>query len=176
MKKILLNFMLLLFLSSPLFAQEKESNSIFKNYSSSLFDQKENALGLFFPIEKKQLSTSTNLATQNSSVNIEQIGNYNVTTIAASSNKATINVNQNGDNNKYYLTAYGDDITKDIVQRGNNNKIQDYSNATNYSINTQIIQDGNNQTIRNFGSNSLSQNMKVVQKGNDAAIVIINYK
>lgn len=176
MKKILLNFMLILLFSYPLFAQEKEQNSIFKNYSSSLFDQKENAFGLFFPVDKKIVSTAANLSSQSSAVNIEQIGNYNSATVTSNTTKAVINVSQNGNYNDYFLTAYGDNLTKDIIQKGNNNKIHDFSNAANNNVNTQMIQSGNNQSIRSFGSNSLSQNMKVVQKGNEAAVVIINYK
>lgn len=176
MKTLLLNFMLLLFCTHPLLAQEREQNSAFKNYSSSIFDKKETALSLFLP-DNKIVSASANASTSpNSVVNIEQIGTYNAANINISSNKATIAVSQNGNYNDYFLTAHGEDITKEIVQNGNNNKIQDYSNGNSYTVNTQMIQNGNNQNIRSFGANSLSQEMKVIQKGNDATVLIINYK
>jgi minor curlin subunit len=51
------------------------------------------------------------------------------------------------------------------VQVGQNNSIKDLQFANN-NVNMELTQQGNNQNIQNFGSNSISENMKVLQSGN----------
>ena len=38
-----------------------------------------------------------------------------------------------------------------------------------------MIQQGNNQSIQNYGTNSLSKDMKVSQTGNGASVIILNH-
>jgi minor curlin subunit len=52
------------------------------------------------------------------------------------------------------------------VQVGQNNSIKDLSIYANNNVNMELTQQGNNQNIQNFGSNSISENMKVIQSGN----------
>ena len=176
MKTFFLNLILILFCTPLLFSQEREQNSEFKNYSSSIFDKKETALSLFLPSEKKEETATAYLRNQNSGVSIEQIGNYNQAIIQVQSDDAVVLLNQQGDYNNYFLEAEANKIAKEVSQKGNSNIINDYSNGAKYNVNTQMSQNGNNQSIQNFGVNSLSENMKVIQKGNGASVIIINYR
>ena len=45
----------------------------------------------------------------------------------------------------------------------------------NYNtIDNQYIQNGNNNRITSFGSNSISENLKIQINGNNAAIIVIS--
>ncbi|MBE0390988.1 hypothetical protein BJQ96_00816 [Flavobacterium sp. PL0002] len=64
-----------------------------------------------------------------------------------------------------------------VIQEGQNNTIKDISlYRTSNDVNTEFIQKGNNQTIHNYGENSISKDMKVIQKGDGAAVFIFNHK
>ena len=75
-----------------------------------------------------------------------------------------LNIKQIGNYNNLNLNLKGEFIKVDIVQNGDNN------------VNMELVQQGNNQNIQNYGSNSISENMKVIQSGNGAAVIIINNK
>ena len=86
----------------------------------------------------------------------------------------TISVNQTGENNDFVLVKNAEKIKTVIYQNGNSNSINDYSYHSNYEINSQMSQNGNNQNIKSIGSNSISKDMKVNQKGNGTSVIILN--
>ena len=161
-----------LFSTQFVFSQKSEENSIFKNYSSSIFDQKDSALNFLTTLNGSESNKDSYI--KNSGVSIQQIGNLNAASVNVSSKTTSISVNQNGNNNEYNLVKEAHSIAVDVNQNGNNNRINDYSYLTNYDINSIMTQNGNNQNIKNFGSNSISKDMKVIQSGNGASVVIIN--
>lgn len=177
MKTIFLNStVILLFFTQLIFSQEKEENSVFKNYSSSVFDKKENALNLISTASDHKETTTVDdyLKNQNSIVSIVQIGDYNQTNVHVKSEKIAVSVGQNGQNNEYSLVKSAKTISADAIQNGNHNKIDDYSYRTNYEVNTQMMQNGDNQSIKSIGTNSISKDMKVTQTGNGASVIILN--
>lgn len=164
---------MLFLLFSPLFyAQEKEENSAFKNYNSSVFNSKEAALSIVSSLDKKA-QNDLNLKIQ-SGVQIQQIGDLNKVKANLKANEIQVSVAQNGNKNELFLDKYAKTITQNVVQQGNNNTISDFTLRTNYSVNMELIQNGNNQNIHNIGTNSLSKNMKITQTGNGASIILIN--
>jgi len=169
MKIFLLN--ILLFISPIFYAQEKEDNPDFKQYSSSVFNSKEAALSVVSSMNKKSPETFSN---QPSTVLIQQIGDFNKFNATLQANQTNISVGQNGDGNELLIDKTAKSITQNVIQQGDNNKITDFTLNTSYNVNTEMIQNGDNQNIQNIGTNSISRNMKISQKGNGASLIIIN--
>jgi hypothetical protein len=120
-------------------------------------------------------SQNTNQYLQNNNlVQIQQIGNYNYSSIYVKSNVAEVQVNQNGDNNfaNVYRNAY--ELKENINQTGNNNFISDFSVYSDEPVNTTFNQYGNNLTIYSTGSNSISKNLQINQTGNSGTVYIYN--
>lgn len=172
MKTLFLNSLFFLLFSTAFYAQEKEDDSDFKNYSSTVFNSKEKAFSVVSTMDKKarnELNQSIPVGVQ-----IQQIGAYNTVNAALRSNETKVVVDQNGEHNKLFLDKNAKTITQSIVQQGNNNKISDFTLKTNYNVNMEMIQKGDNQNIQSIGTNSLSKNMKITQTGNGASVILIN--
>ena len=165
-------FLFVMFIASPfmLIGQEGfESNSL----DGSTLLSKE----LFIRNNKVNIENSqnTNQYLQNNNlVQIQQIGNYNYSSVYVRSNAAEVNVSQNGDNNfaNVYRNAFT--LNENINQTGNNNFISDFSVYSDEPVNTSFNQYGNNLTIINSGSNSISKNLQINQTGNSGTVYIYN--
>jgi minor curlin subunit len=107
-------------------------------------------------------------------VNIQQIGTNNIINTQLQAKKTNLLVLQKGDNNQVQIEKQANTIYQTVLQQGDNNKIIDFAAGKNYNVVMELIQRGDNQSIENFGVNSISRDMKVVQSGNGAAIIIIN--
>lgn len=153
-------------------AQDKENDSNFKNYSSSLFNSKEKAFSIVSNLDKKDREELSSRI--QSGVVIQQIGDFNKVYAALKSNDTKVAVDQNGDRNLLFLDKNAKTITQSVTQQGDNNKISDFTLYTNYNVNMEMIQKGDNQNIQNIGTNSMSKNMKITQTGNGASIILIN--
>jgi len=172
MKTFILNIVLLLLFSPVLYAQEKEDNSDFKPYSSSVFNSKEKAFSVVSSMDKK---AQDNLNSKiQSGIQIQQIGDLNKVKAFLKSNETKVAVDQNGNRNELFLDKSAKTLTQNIIQQGDNNKISDFTLHTNYNINMEMIQKGDNQNIQSIGTNSLSKNMKITQTGNGASVILIN--
>lgn len=171
MKIFILNILLLL-ISSGLYAQQKEDMPEFRSYSSSVFNSKETAMSVVSALDKKA-QNDLNLRLQ-SGIQIQQIGDLNKVNATLKSNELKVSVKQNGDKNDVLLDKSANSITQSVLQQGDNNRLFDFSFKTNYDINMEIVQKGDNQNIQNIGTNSLSKNMKITQTGNGTSIILIN--
>jgi hypothetical protein len=163
--------LILLLISSVSYAQEKEDNSDFKQYSSSIFNSKETALSVVSSMNKK---TDTFINQPSSGVLIQQIGDFNKVSATFQANEAKLSVEQNGDGNELFLDKAAQTINQNVVQQGDNNQISDFTFRTNYNVKMEMIQNGDNQNIQNIGTNSISKNMKITQSGNGASVILIN--
>ncbi|MBF4491854.1 hypothetical protein IRZ83_04315 [Flavobacterium sp. JLP] len=172
MRTFIINSIVFLLFSSVFYAQEKDDNSDFKPYSSSVFNSKEKALSVVSAMDKKA-QNDLNSKIQ-SGILIQQIGDLNKVIANLKSNEIKVAIDQNGDRNLLLLDKDAKSITQNIVQQGDNNKISDFTLYTNYNINMEMIQKGDNQNIQSIGTNSLSKNMKITQTGNGASIILIN--
>ncbi len=102
-------------------------------------------------LENKPYSEAE-LLVQSSSIELNQIGNYNQIDIKADVTDSQL-VNQFGNQNNYtFINYYNNTPSKfDITQQGNGNFLQIY------------------------GENSIIKNLKIVQKSNAKTIIIRNY-
>lgn len=176
MKTFIINIVFLILLCPVLTAQDKENDSEFKNYSSSLFNSKEKAFSIVSNavsnLDKKERE-ELNSRIQ-SGVVIQQVGDFNKVYASLKSNDTKVAVDQKGDRNTLFLDKNAKTITQSVIQQGDNNKISDFTLNTNYNVNMEMIQKGDNQNIKNIGTNSMSKNMKITQTGNGTSIIFIN--
>ena len=107
-------------------------------------------------------------------VMIQQIGSFNYVNANLKAKDINVALVQNGIDNEIFMDKNANSIVQKIVQEGQSNYVKDFSLYVNYDINMEIIQKGNNQNIQNYGTNSLSKNMKIIQSGNGASVIIIN--
>ncbi|MEZ0005050.1 hypothetical protein ABH942_000393 [Flavobacterium sp. 28YEA47A] len=170
MKPLFLKLLLLGFFSQAALAQEEE-NPGFDQYSSSVFNSKEETLYVVSSMNPKQYA---NALFQKGDILVQQIGDYNLFNANLKANEVNVSVLQNGNDNAISLSKQANTITQNIVQSGKNNGIQDFTYYTKYDVNTHMIQQGNNQNIQNYGTNSLSKDMKVTQSGNGSSVIILN--
>lgn len=110
----------------------------------------------------------------NSAVIINQVGNYNSNQIDFITNQSIINVSQNGNLNNVTIFRDENFVNEFIFQNGNENSINEMSLGNYNTINTELIQNGENNRITSFGSNSISQSMRIQINGNNSSIVIIS--
>lgn len=172
MKSLIFKIVFFLLFSQAIFAQEEGENPGFDQYSSSVFDSKENALNL---VSKLGNVPSLNSISNNpSGIMIQQIGDFNAVNANFKSPTVNFSVLQNGNDNLINVSKEANSINQAMLQQGNNNTVTDLTYYTNYNVNMEIIQQGNNQNIQNYGTNSLSKDMKINQTGNGAEVIIIN--
>lgn len=172
--KSLFNIAIVFFLFTTIAkAQDEEENIGFNQYSSSVFDSKENTLNLVskIPSNPNQVNAQNQIT---NGILIQQIGDYNNFNANLQAEKVAISVSQNGNDNLISLDKQADVISQRIIQQGENNTVTDFTYYTKYDVNMEMVQQGNNQSIQNYGTNSLSKDMKVTQTGNGASVIIIN--
>lgn len=120
-------------------------------------------------------ASNTNQYYQNNNlIQIQQIGNYNYSSVYVRSSDSQVLLNQDGDNNytNIYRNAYS--LNENVNQTGNNNFISDFSVYSDEPVNVTFNQYGNNLTIINNGSNSISKNLQINQTGNSGTVYIYN--
>lgn len=174
MKTFILIILLLILYCPAFYGQNNkdDKNSLFNNYSSSLFNSKESAMSVVSVLDKKAVNDLNSKIQPG--IQIQQIGDLNKVRANLQSNETKVSVDQKGNVNELLLDKKAKTITQNVVQQGNNNKINDFTLNTNYNVNMEMIQKGDNQNIQNIGTNSLSKNMKITQTGNGASIILIN--
>lgn len=122
-----------------------------------------------------QTAAATNLASTENSVFIAQIGDNNDAVSITNSFDSTITILQNGNENAAVLDLNSTKLTETVIQNGDNNTFLDYSPFKSDVRNATINQTGNNQNLTMFGSNSLSEKIKISMQGQDQAIIIRNF-
>lgn len=173
MKSIFLNISLFfLSFSYVAFAQKKE-NEYGDSQNNPLLFSKENTMNLVSSTAKNQIYMIIRNNHQ-SDVEIQQIGASNYIDSKLNANDINVSIMQNGSKNQLLLDKNANEISQKIVQDGKYNSITDFSLYANYNVNMEIIQKGDNQSVQNFGTNSLSKNMRITQFGNGASVIILN--
>ncbi|EIA09037.1 hypothetical protein [Flavobacterium frigoris] len=173
MKYLFLNTSLFLLFSVASFAQGNEGNDGLQQNSTSILN-KVNMLDLVDDITKKEDALLLQNKYQNNGVIINQIGASNYVNTKLKAEDIKVVIVQNGAENQLTLDKAANEIAQKIVQEGRYNSITDFSLYANYNVNMEIIQKGDNQNVQNYGTNSLSKNMKVIQSGNGASVIILN--
>lgn len=175
MKNKLLHIIFAFFILSSAFSQE-EKTALQINREFETIGAIEN-FSLLDKINRDNLqNTPNNISNvqENTYVTITQIGNYNFSSVNINANSAQINIEQNGANNTVDIDKSGNQINESIYQNGNNNYIQDQSYYSNQNSSNQFTQLGDNLSLYNYGSNSISEGLNIVQTGSQKTIIIIN--
>lgn len=118
--------------------------------------------------------TATISQNQTNNAIITQIGNQNHNQNTIIANQSIIQVYQNGHFNLTDIYRVENEVNEYIIQNGNGNSINEMSIGNYNIIDNQYIQNGNNNRITSFGSNSISENLKIQINGNNAAIIVIS--
>jgi hypothetical protein len=172
MRYLFLNTSFFLLFSVATFAQGNgEDNGLQQNSTSIL--NKANMLDLVDDITKKEDALLLQNKYQNGVI-INQIGASNYINTKLKAEDIKVAIVQNGSENQLTLDKAANEIAQKIVQEGRYNSITDFSPYANYNVNMEIIQKGDNQNVQNYGTNSMSKNMKVIQSGNGASVIILN--
>lgn len=130
---------------------------------------------LSFKSSQNQQNTSSNQPTSSSSVFIDQIGSNNDAEIRVTAQTSFLNILQNGFSNTMLIDATALEITQNIIQNGEDNRFYNFSNNPSAVQSLEVIQNGVNQDITVFGSNSLSEKLKINMQGNDRSIIVRNF-
>lgn len=118
--------------------------------------------------------TATISQNQTNNAIITQIGNQNHNQNTVIANQSIIQVYQNGHFNLTDIYRVENEVNEYIIQNGSGNSINEMSIGNYNTIDNQYIQNGNNNRITSFGSNSISENLKIQINGNNAAIIVIS--
>ncbi|AMC11945.1 hypothetical protein Lupro_12000 [Lutibacter profundi] len=141
-------YIIISFCYSKSVAQEVSSNLNERNYILTQIQLNNNPSLIL----ENKIYSEAELSAQNSSIKLNQIGNYNQIDIKADVTDSQL-VNQIGNQNNYTFINY-------------------YNNTPS---NFDITQLGNANFLQIYGENSIIKNLKIVQKSNAKTIIIRNY-
>merc|ERR1712000_665596 len=96
-------------------------------------------------------------------------------TIQATSLENNVSITQNGNDNVNLLNINSEKISQTVMQNGDNNMLIDYSVLKTQSRAATLIQNGDNNNLNIFGSNSLSEKIKVSMQGEQQTVIIRNF-
>ncbi|WGD33870.1 hypothetical protein [Olleya sp. YS] len=122
-----------------------------------------------------QSATTASVTSSDNAIFIAQIGDSNNLISNTTSTESNITVIQNGDENLTVLDINSTTLKETVIQNGDNNTFLDYSPFRSNLRNATINQTGNNQNLTMFGSNSLSEKIKISMQGQDQSIIIRNF-
>ena len=114
-------------------------------------------------------------ATNSGSVYIHQIGADNQGNVLLRGRNNEVQLMQYGNANRADIRLSGKSVVHHTLQYGDGNQLFEYGNASNLDLERSILQNGNNQNISIFGSNSLTQNLRLNVQGNAESITIRNF-
>mgnify|MGYP003453681938 CR=1 FL=1 len=120
-----------------------------------------------------KLTASISQSQTNSAI-ITQIGNQNHNQNTVIANQSFIQVYQNGHFNSTDIYRVEAEVNEFILQNGNGNTIHEMSIGNYNTIDNQYIQNGDNNRITSFGSNTISENLKIQINGNNTSVIVIN--
>lgn len=172
LSKIILVWFLFI-LSQVVFSQEDQNKGLSES-GSSIFDSKEKTAYFMSDSYKNNNASPFSNVAQQDGIHIAQTGDYNTVQANLKSDNIAAFISQRGNENEVVLDKQAASIQARILQEGQNNSIKDYTSYTHYDVNLEFVQRDNNQSIQNYGTNSISKEMKVTQSGNGASVIIIN--
>ncbi|TLP80467.1 hypothetical protein [Maribacter sp. ACAM166] len=106
---------------------------------------------------------------------IEQIGLNNTVDADISAQSSDIVLSQNGNFNKAWLDLTTKSATGVIEQNGNKNYFGEYANAPKLNLERSIIQQGRSNQVMIYGSNSLTEKLKIKVSGLAKSVIIRNF-
>ena len=125
-------------------------------------------------INNETNTRNTNLI--GNSINLKQIGDYNVLEINSSTTASDIEVTQTGDFNLTSLEYKVNTVVADLKQNGDYNTIRDYVYNSTADVSLILEQDGDNLTFERFGSNNLTKSLRFRQTEASPSIIIRSFQ
>lgn len=113
---------------------------------------------------------------QGNNIFITQSGMNNDIKTSIFSQDAIVEMDQVGERNNVQMQIEADVVRGVIVQDGNDNQIFDYVPLSNQPVFFDFKQKGSNHHIESYGSNSISNGLKVELIGDSKTIIIKNFK
>ena len=114
-------------------------------------------------------------ATNSGSAYIYQIGADNQGNLLLQGENNEVQLMQYGNANRADIRLSGKSVVHHTLQLGDGNQLFEYGNTSNLNLERSILQNGNNQSISIFGSNSLTENLRLNVQGNAESITIRNF-
>jgi minor curlin subunit len=155
-------------------AQGENLNHNFDKSNISLLDKNQGAANLASNLNANNSYSVLDYQKSGYNVQIQQIGESNTVKSLLRSNSVDLSVYQKGQNNQLFLDKRANTISQKVLQEGKNNHIEDFALYSKYDVNMEFTQHGEDQSIKNYGANSISKNMRVIQSGNGASVIILN--
>ena len=112
---------------------------------------------------------------QVSEVYIYQSGEFNTAHIYTRGNGSSVSVNQLGFNNTTELFSEYTLLESRILQQGSNNRITAHYFGNEGSVSNEFLQNGSNLTLEKYGSNSISEGIRVTMEGQSRSVIIRSY-
>jgi hypothetical protein len=129
-------------------------------------------LDYFFQVNDK--SYNTNVESGNILL-ISQVGLNNEAFVNVNSSQSTVEVSQIGRDNFTDLSYTGNNIQAMVKQNGEKNSVTDYVLFAEEGLNTEITQNGTNLNVIKFGSNSITDGLKINMTGSDKTIILNSF-
>jgi hypothetical protein len=145
-----------------------ESVSSFSGFNSETSQEN-------FLLNQVAVNSNIYLTSDSNSIYLSQIGNNNNLVSTTTALESNIVIIQNGNQNNTILDLNGAKLKETVLQNGDNNTFLDYSLFKTMERNVEVNQTGDNQNLTMFGSNSLSEKMKISMQGQDQSIIIRNF-
>lgn len=145
------------------FGRFNEKTVILSNFSPS-----------FGAVELNSSSPSMSISGGNN-IFISQAGKNNNIRAEISSHDAIVEIDQSGDENGVQMKIEADIIRGVVTQTGYDNQVFDYVPQSDEPVVFHYKQRGNFQHIESYGSNSISNRIKVELVGDSKAIIIRNF-
>lgn len=151
------------------YAQEKNSDQLTSDLQNwQLVDQQQ----VFLNQENAATSLQANL---NKTVLIRQVGETNTAFLNVFSDSYSIEVIQTGDYNTVDVNETALQISKNIIQTGDHNTYFENSFTSGEHTMMHLNQEGDNLYFEKFGSNALSDKIKLKMTGNSKTILLRNF-
>ena len=116
----------------------------------------------------------TNVESRNT-LFINQVGLNNQAFVNVTSSQSNVHVSQFGRDNFADLSYTGNNIQAMVKQNGENNSVTDYVLFAQDGLNTEITQNGTNLNVFKFGSNSITNGLKINMTGSDKTIFLNSF-
>ena len=141
----------------------------------SVENQNDKALSLIKSTNAVDNNFDKDYKTLNNNIFIQQIGTSNQILSTVQAPTTTFQLQQKGEYNLIQLEERSKGIKKIITQNGNNNKIIDISSNPGISTTLEVLQYGNDHYLEKYGSNSLSNSIKIKMSGEAQTIIIRSF-
>lgn len=174
MKITLIYGLLFFFGISTMVSAQEEKTLLQKNTELKKYGITDNFLIGNINAAELQIAQDAAKMQESNFVRISQIGDFNASSVNVRSNNTALNIIQNGSNNVVDIDKSANQIQENIIQSGNDNYIKDASLYSNQNISQQFSQYGDNLSLYNYGSNSISNSMSIIQTGSQKSIIIFS--